>query len=299
MINSVKITNYLNESITMELRFPERSGFLIRNIEGLGPPDADINLTDVGVIDGSFFNSARARDRMIVLTLGFLGDAETTRQKTYKYFPIKKRLEILIETDNRSCKTYGYVKANEPTIFSNSEGCDITIICPDSYLYDVGEEITNFGSVESLFEFPFSNESTTLKLINFGEISLTPVKNVVYSGDASTGAIFTIHAIGNASDPVITDVDTGKSIEIDSTVLIAITGSDIVAGDDIIISTVIGEKYARLVRNSVIYNIINAIGKYPDWFQLEKGDNIFSYSASSGLANLQLSVMALIAYEGI
>ena len=47
MIKSVTVTNYLGESIKLELGFPEKSGFLIQSIDGLGPPKADIHKTEV------------------------------------------------------------------------------------------------------------------------------------------------------------------------------------------------------------------------------------------------------------
>jgi hypothetical protein len=68
MIKSVTVTNYLGESIKMELGFPEKSGFLIQNIDGLGPGKATINLTQFATSDGSLFNSAKLNERNIVFT---------------------------------------------------------------------------------------------------------------------------------------------------------------------------------------------------------------------------------------
>ena len=98
MIKKVIVTNYLGESIELELGAPEKSGLFIRNIDGLGPGKASINTTDIASDDGSIFNSARSEQRNIVLTLGCLqvngvtDSIETARQLTYKYFPKKKQL---------------------------------------------------------------------------------------------------------------------------------------------------------------------------------------------------------------
>ena len=46
MIKSVTITNHLDESIKLDLFNPEESGFIIKNIEGLGPVKANINFKE-------------------------------------------------------------------------------------------------------------------------------------------------------------------------------------------------------------------------------------------------------------
>ncbi len=131
MIKAITVTNYLGDSIRMDLARPEESGFVIRAITGLGPGQANINTVDVSTNDGGFFNSARLPIRNIVLTLGFLPkpSIEDVRQKSYKYFPIKKKLTLLIETDNRTAEIEGYVESNDPNIFSKEETTDISKVC--------------------------------------------------------------------------------------------------------------------------------------------------------------------------
>lgn len=301
MINKITVTNHLEESLTMELRSPLDSGFAVSYIEGLGPIKAEINLTERAGIDGSIYNSARAILRNVVITLRFLfvPDIETVRQKSYMYFPLKKRIRLEIETDNRIAYLYGYVESNEPDIFSSEEGCIISILCPDSYLYDILESYTVFSSVTPLFEFPFSNESLVSPLIEFSEIDSETEKTVIYTGDAPIGILLHIHATGSASGFSITNSRTLESLSIDSAKLIATVGADISEGDDFWISTVQGDKYAILIRGGQEYSILNCLGTDPTWFQLERGDNIFAYTATSGLANLQFEIINKIAYEGI
>jgi len=301
MIHSITVTNHLNQSLSLDLRSPEQSGLYVKSIDGLGSPKANINLTEVATFDGSIYNSGRAEFRNILVTLGFLfnPDIETMRQKTYKYFPLKRRIKFEIETDNRNCYVYGYVESNEPNIFSKDGDTIISIICPDAYLYDVNPQSTVFSSLSPLFEFPFSNESLVSPLIQFGSITYNTIKTVLYEGDAPVGMLLIIHASGSASNVDIINTETLDSIEIDSTILATLTGSDIIEGDDIIISTVRGNKYAKLVRGSTEYNILGALNTDRVWFQLEKGDNVFAYTATSGLSNLTFKIENEIAYEGI
>lgn len=304
MIKSVTVTNHLNESITLELRASEKSGFLIKEIEGLGPAKANINTSDISTGDGSLYNSAKVNARNIVFTLKLLDSPtiEDTRQKSYKYFPIKRRIKLLFETDNRICEIYGYVESNEPDIFSSQETTKISIICPNPYLYSSGDDgltITVFSGFEPVFEFPFSNESTTEKLIEVGNILTNQMQNIYYDGDAEIGIDIKIHAVGTALNILIYNMLTDETMTINTVRLVALTGSVVIAGDDIFISTVRGSKSATLLRNGVYTNILNCLDKDVDWFTLSKGDNVFSFTAEEGGSNLHFTIWNQTLYEGV
>jgi hypothetical protein len=205
MIKSITATNYLGESIKMELRFPEKSGFLIQDITGLGPSKATINSTELSTSDGSLFNSARTNARNIVLMLKLFEKPtiEITRQNSYKYFPIKKRVKLLIETDTRTCEIYGYVESNDPIIFDKSQTAQISIICPDPYFYSVGIKTTIFSGIEPEFVFPFSNESISDNLIETGQVIINQEQTIYYTGDEEIGVLIYIHALGTATNLTI------------------------------------------------------------------------------------------------
>ena len=307
MIKSFTVINYLGDSIKLELGRPEKSGFLIKSVLGLGPSKANINTTEVSTNDGSLFNSARLNQRNIVFDFIFVDSVnreniEDVRQKSYKYFPLKKNLDLLIETDNRIVKTTGYVESNEPNIFSSQEGSQISIICPDPHFYSAGPDGNNttvFYGVESVFEFPFSNESLTDPLIVFGNIQNKTENVITYKGDSEIGITIQIHAIGGAGSITLYNTGTRESMRIDTVKLEALTGSGIVAGDDIIIKTQKGDKSITLIRGGKTTNILNCLDKRSDWFSLAKGDNIFAFTAESGTTNLKLWIDNKVIYEGV
>ena len=302
MINSIIITNYLGEQITLDLENPENSGFIVREIRGLGPCKATINTTEVSTNDGSIYNSARLNTRNIVFDLVFIGtDIESIRQLSYKFFPIKKSLTLEFITDNRDCVTTGYVESNEPNIFSSSESATISILCPDAYFYSIeaGENITTFYGEDPLFEFPFENNSLTENLIEFGDIRQYTDAVIVYDGDSEIGVTITIHSVGEASNISIYNTGTRQQMVIDTAKIESLTGSGLIAGDDIIICTVKGKKSITLLRNGEYTNILNALDKKSDWFQLVKGENVFAYTAETGVQNLQFKVQNDVIYEGI
>ena len=51
MINGFTFTNFRGDSIDVDLRRPEVSGFLIKDVTGLGPAKATINSTEVATYD--------------------------------------------------------------------------------------------------------------------------------------------------------------------------------------------------------------------------------------------------------
>lgn len=307
MIYSIVVTNYLGDRIKLELGKPDVSGFLIKSITGLGPAKANVNTTEVSTNDGSLFNSARLSQRNIVLDMVFINTVygesiEDLRQKSYKYFPLKKSVELTIETDNRYVKTTGYVESNEPNIFSSQEGTQISIICPDPYFYSAGEDgnnVTNFYSIDPIFEFPFSNESLDEPLLVFGEIQIKTEGVVTYHGDSEIGVMIYIHAIGPATNINIYNTETREVMRINTEKISSLTGKGIVASDDIVINTAKGEKSITLIREGVSYNILNCLDKNTDWFTLAKGDNIFAFTADSGVTNLQFRVENKVIYEGV
>ena len=294
MIKTVIITNYRGESLTLDLADPYSSGFAVTNIDGIGPNKATINDVTVTTNDGSVFNSARVEPRNITMSLKFMGvdanEVELNRQKSYRFFPLKKKLTFEVITDERHLEITGYTESNEPKIFSNSEGTSISIICPYPFFHTSGaKNLVQFYGEEPAFEFPFDNEGTE-PITEMGYVHMVTEANVKYEGDPEVGILITIHALGKAKNISIFNLDTGESMRVNI---------EMEYGDDVVISTVKGEKYIRLLRNGMYSNILNKIDKNADWFLLSKGDNSFAYTAEEGLRNLDFRIQNDILYEGV
>ena len=161
MIKTVTVTNYLGESLTLELSNPFDIGINVRSIEGIGPPKGNVNYTEIASGDGGQFNSARASIRNITMQLGLMPvpTVEESRHRVYKYFPLDQQVTLRFETDKRLCEITGWVEECEPDIFSDDETIDISIVCPDPYFYSVDSQLgtINFSGVVDEFEFPFEN----------------------------------------------------------------------------------------------------------------------------------------------
>lgn len=301
MIQSVTIVNDVGESITLDLFHPEQSGLIIEEIEGLGPPKANLNFTELALLDGSTDNFARVESRNIVVSFIFIENPtiEDTRLLTYKYFPIKKTITFVVETNNRICKIDGRIESNAPNIFDERESTQISILCPNPYFQSLSPYITDFSGVEAMFEFEFENESVTSDEIIVSEIIEAREKIINYTGDVDTGLKLTIHAIGEVRNPIIYKIETREVFAIDTQKLHDLTGNGFNNGDDIIIDTTKGHKSVQLLRNGIYTNVLNCVDRKADWFQLTHGRNTFVYTAAYGYENVEFIMENDILYEGV
>lgn len=292
MIKKVIVTNHLGESLELELTKPEETGLVITSIDGLGASDATINVDNLATIDGGIFNSARVDARNINFNFKFLFSptVEDVRLKTYKYFPIKKKIKMRFITDNNDAEIEGYVESNDPSVFSKSEGTSINVVCPDPYFYSVKNDITLFSGIEPEFEFPLENDSLEESLLCLGDYVRDPMKTIYYFGAGDVGVVINIHAVGSVKNITVNNVDTRESIKVNL---------DLKAGDQIIISTVKGNKYAHLIREGEETNILNRLGRNIGWFTLKSGENTFHYTAEDGVDNIIFQMENKVAYEGI
>lgn len=305
MIKTLTITNHLGDSIVLDLMRPEKSGFVVKSITGLGPVKANLNMTSSATCDGAMFNSAFMSSRDIQMSLLYYQTENETiediRHKSYKYFPNKKKVQILIESDNRTVWTEGYVESNEPNIFSKDSGCTITIVCPDPRLYSLDESNTVFHGVVPLFKFPLNNASTDEKLLELGRIIHKTEAVVFYEGDCEVGCTIVIDVVGAVSSGIfIYRSDSDEQMIIDTSKLQSIVGSELISGDTIIIETSVGKKSIVLIRDNVRYNILNCLTRDSTWFTLFKGDNVFSYATGDGSEDLvRFRISNKIVYYGV
>lgn len=329
MIQAIEITNHKNEKIRLELSDPWEAGLAVIGIDGLGPVDSSLNITEYGsAMDGGLYNSSRTGTRNIVMSLVFLDtlkSIERVRHDTYTFFPNKERLKFLVETDVRVSETYGWVESNNPSIFDRQEGCQISIICPIPWFYDsLKDARVTLKSIVDGFKFPFSNnihpvsefqfafannsleenrlqfyDSNIEKYISFGEITYLKERNLRYLGEITNGVTIRLIAHGDVQNPIVKNGRTKEFMKLNTTMLETLTGNGFINGDEIVIETVKGSKSVTLIRDGESYNILNCLDPRTDWISVIQGDNQFSYTSDEGVDNLEIQIIAKFAYEGV
>ena len=310
MIKSVTAVNFKGESIKMDLFHPESSGFIIIKIDGIGPGKATVTKNDSKVYDGGTITSARLPSRNIKMEIQFLwvNSIEDVRHKTYKYFPLKKPITLIFETDTRTVEIEGVVESNEPDIFSSEESTNISIICPDPYFYASGENArsrTEFSGINPMFEIPsdigYSNESLTEALTEISALYVQSERGIMNYGEVDIGVVISVKPLAIVKGILtISNVTLGQNMSFDLNKIKTITEQDFHLGDELIINTLRGKKSVTLVREGKNYNALSCIDTRTDWIYLTSGENTFTYYLDGeGIEDLQFSVTNSILYEGV
>lgn len=310
MIKSVTAINFKGESIKMDLFHPESSGFIIIKIDGIGPGKATVTKNDSKVYDGGTITSARLPSRNIKMEIQFLwvNSIEDVRHKSYKYFPLKKPITLIFETDTRTVEIEGVVESNEPDIFSSEESTNISIICPDPYFYASGENArskTEFSGINALFEIPsdtgYSNESLTEALTEISTLYVQSERGIMNYGEVDIGVVISIKPLSIVKGVLtISNITLGQNMSFDLNKIKTITENDFHLGDELVINTLRGKKSVTLVREGKNYNALSCIDTRTDWIYLTSGENTFTYYLNGdGIEDLQFSVTNSILYEGV
>ena len=300
MIYTIIATNAKGDSVELDLANPWAGGIAVTGASGLGPAEGTINTVNFATSDGALFNSSRIKSRDIELNLKFLGsDIEAVRRKLLRYFRVKHPITLDFITDYRHTYITGHVEKNEIDIFSNSEGADLTIVCPNPFfkLRDPvkGNNSVRFTSSTPSFEFEFEDPNADSPTLKFGDISSTGETVVVYEGDADTSTIVDIQFLGPAAGVKLYNTTTQTRINIDTNEISRLLGSTIKAGDRLSISSGVGDKYVKAYRDGKVYNALSALDRDSDWIFLTPGDNLITVRADSGIDN----VSAIISYENL
>lgn len=271
-----------------QINLTANGNYALLSVGGLTPPAATINTAVIATSDGAVFNSSRLGMRNIVLTIAPLNSIERSRINLYTYFKSKQYIKLYLENNTRSVWIDGYIESIDGDLYSDTEQMQISIICPDPYFKDTETGRYTFSNVESLFSFPFAIEETPgipiSQLSDFVHIAITN------NSDDETGVLIHMIANGAVVNPTIYNTTTNENFSLNITLQ---------AGDEINIDTRRGKKSVTLTRDAVITNILNDMTQNSEWLNLIVGDNIFTYTATSGAQNLDITVYLQPVYEGV
>lgn len=158
----------------------------------------------------------------------------------------------------------------------------------------------SIANVKPLFHFPLSIEANKFvsentpdrfRTLEFGSIKSYPKTVIEYKGTAETGFVITITVKSYSVNGLrINNVTRNEYVAIDDSKLKdLVSGGGLQRHDIVIIDTKKGSKSAKLIRNGVTYNILNACLPVKKWPRLQTGDNIFTYSADN-INNVDISL---------
>lgn len=264
-----KIENTKNNILRLT---QNESDFQILSVRGLNPPNAQINTSKIAGLDGSKFNSSTMNERNLVIMIKLRGDIERNRIRLYSFFRSKEWCKFYYKNNSRDVYIEGYVESVECDLFSNKEIVQVSIICPNPYFKGVEEIIDDISKSLAAFEFPFAIDIDDP--IEFSTVDNSKITNIFNDSESETGVIITIDVLSTISTIQIKGTSRGETFTLDY---------NFVKNDRITIDTNKGEKSVSLLRNAATINLFSAVRKGSTFFQLDIGNNFFSYLIDDGI----------------
>lgn len=279
------LENAYGDSIT----FNNGGAFTIVDIQGLNPPEATINTSEIALMDGAKYNSAKVNMRQINIAFAIEYQASLNRINVYKVLKSKQAVRLYYVGDYRDVFIDGYIQSIDISYFEMKQIVTCSILCPAPYFNEAQSIINEMQNIINSFHFPFA--STESPQIVFGYFNSDIELYVENNGDVECGLIIELYARSSITNPKIFDYVTGEFFGLDITMQTA---------DLITIDTRQGNKSVTLLRSGTESNIFNYIMKNSTWLQLAANGSTFVYEVGSGeAANLLVTFNHYNLFEGV
>lgn len=250
MLQRIEVVSSQGTLLNLSLEDLE-NGFLVEEVEGLDPVKATITSSSFAQLDGSQYQSSRREDRNVKLKISLEPEWGTQtvrdlRKVLYSILMPKSFVTLkFYMSDSDPLWISGRVESFETVLFSAEPTVDISIMCFDPDFYDPTPETLTSATVST-------NIDTT----------------IAYDGTVETGVLFTLN-VNRALTAFSIYNTTGEGLQ-----QLDFAGT-LQAGDVLRISTVAGNKYARLTRAGVETSFLYGISPQSAWLELKPGDNKF------------------------
>lgn len=272
-----------------QLSFAQNSPFTISEIEGLNPPDATINLSELALIDGAKYNSAKLNVRTINIAFAIEYEAAKNRIAAYKVLKSKQYVKLYYNGSYRQVYIEGYIESINIDYFEIKQIVTVTILCPSPYFKDAQDMVDDLSNVVQAFHFPFA--STAEPQLVFGYFSTNLGLTIENEGDTECGMIIQLYFRSAITNPKIFNYVTQDYFGIQY----AFQRADLVT-----IDTRSGQKSVTLLRGGVETNLFNVIMQGSIWLQLPVYGGTYVYEVGDGNpADLSISFTHTNLYEGV
>lgn len=272
-----------------QLEFGMKSPYTITDIQGLNPPTATINTSQIALLDGGKYNSGKVDMRQINIAFAIEYSAEYNRIQVFKVLKSKQWLRMYYKSDMRDVYIDGYIQSIDISYFDMKQIVTCAMICPSPFFKDAQIIVNEIKNIISAFHFPFS--STESPQLIMGYYSNDTGLTIENDGDLDTGLIIELYARSPVTNPKIFNYITQNFIGLNYSMQTA---------DLITIDTRKGEKTVTLLRGGVEYNLFNYVIKGSTWLQLEADGSTFVYEVGTGaLADLMVTFKHSNLFEGV
>lgn len=258
LLTMIKVTN--PQGSVLELPLSDiSSGYIVKDVEGLGPVKTSLVSSVFANADGEQYHSSRREARNLKIKLGLSPDyslysVHHLRSQLYQYFAPKTELKLTFRLFDKFATSVlnqqldldisGRVETLEPDLFTNDPSVDLSIMCFNPDLVDPRAIIFKGTTTHNLTE-------TLLD----------------YEGSSETGVIFRL--LPRRIVPEFTIYHRTPSERLRTFHFT----QQLTFLDELTVSSFYGNKYATLKRDGVERSVLYSITPQSDWFEIYPGPN--------------------------
>lgn len=259
----------------------------VLSVSGLNPPKATVFSAKSPNKKGSKKNGSTLDERIVIIQIKLLGDVEASRNDLYAWSDTEQELKIYYRNGKKNIYCEGTVTDCDIDLFTSNETVNIAILCNDPYLYDMQNIVSDISSILKQFTFPFAIDALG---IPFSTVKETNTTNIFNAG-AETGVKITVKCNGEVSNlRIYNAIDTTQQFKINRTL----------QKDWIVeIDTDGSPKTVKLIKPDGTTENLLKDTRNPTWFTLKKGNNLFGYSADSGVSDAEITIGFRNKYLGV
>jgi predicted phage tail component-like protein len=272
-----------------QINFSQNTAFTITDIEGLNPPSATINTSQIALMDGAKFNSSKLNMRTINVAFAIEYQAAKNRIEVFKVLKSKQWIKLTYNGQYRQVWIEGYIGSIDISYFAMKQIVTCSIICPSPYFKGAQTIVNELNNIINAFHFPFSSTADPQLLMGYYSEDLgIDIEN---DGDVECGMIIELYARAAVSDPTIYDYISKEFIGLKY---------DMEEADLITIDTRQGQKTVTLLRDGVESSLFNYVIQNSTWLQLPPNGSSFVFDVGSGsVADLSVTFNHDNLYEGV
>lgn len=294
MINKIIYTNERGLSVELNRIGP----LFLSNVEGFGGIETDTVLAQTIYQDGTNIKRNILKERILTLNCCMCIDTEqqrnTLKRKLYNIFNPKLRGSMKIFTDAGISRGASNLMVIQSPIFEDDYetsneliAFQIQLIMPLPFFEDSEKTKSEFGNNVGNFSFDLEikEQGNELSMKNNSIVS-----NIINLGDVETPIKVIFKANSKVVNPSIYNIYTKEFIKINKTMEV---------GEEITITTDIGNKRIESYLNGITTNIFNLLDINSSFLWLNIGDNVIRYNADSLIEQLEVYIYYTNYYLGV
>lgn len=294
MINKIIYENERGISIELNREGPL---FLFKP-EGFDGLESDIVSSKSAYQEGINISKTILKDRILTLNCYLEVDNEQQRyilkRKLYNAFNPKLKGHMKIYTDAGYLRGASNLRVIQAPLFDDDYettnelvSFQIQLAMPLPYFEDINENRADFGNDIGNFFFDLELEEEGRELSVKNNSIVANIENL---GDAETPLKVVFKAKSTVKNPSIYNVYSKEYIKINRTMS---------EGEEITVTTDIGNKRVESYLNGVTTNIFNDLDIHSSFMWLDIGDNVIRYDAEEMIEQLEVYIYYTNYYLGV